>query len=243
MRVSGLLLVAVCASVPAQVMTPKNPANAVPSAPSMDARAQSFHDSKYGVRFDVPAGWSFARKDGEVSTFHLDALDAPPKAEMRGAASLGFNPYPQSVLSGATFYYSVERHAKDSDCAAQVETAGFQPDVQDIAGVEFRHGHDEHGGICVEERDDVYTAYRKGSCYRFDLEMNTFCSVSSGAADLTDRQMREVEQSMTNILSTVALDWKKGGAHPVPVPNVSKKPADPQPALLPRPAAPVHQGQ
>lgn len=215
----------------------------VPTAAPKDARPTAFHDRRFGVRFQVPAGWALSRRDGETSTFHTDARSAPERTQMRGVASLTFNPYPQSVLSGASFYYSVEKHASAAECAAQAAAPGAERDVQDIAGMEFRHGHDEHGQICTEGRDEVYTAFRKGACYRFDLEVNTFCSISSGADDLTERQMTAVEQQMTDILSSVVLDWKKGASHPVPVPALVKSPKKAEPELTPRQATPLHQGE
>lgn len=249
---------------------------AVPEAPPKNARTLDFHDSHYGVRFSVPLGWTVNRKDGEVSTFHLDARTASPQTQMRGVVAIEFNPYPYSTFSGARFYYSVERHSTDAECAAQAtgpvvsreirdpkelgesrelrEIPEFGPsrelresqdlgtlqelrepkDTQDIDGMNFVHGHDEHGQICVEARDEVYTAYRKGSCYRFDLAMNTFCSVSSGAQDLTETQVRQIDQRMTDILSTVKLDWSKSGPHPVPVPSIP-----PPEAPLPKGRAPL----
>jgi hypothetical protein len=192
----------------------------VPQAPPATAQPQLFHDGHYGVTFRVPPGWNFTRRDGEVSTFHADARTAPHTAEMRGVASIDFNPYPYSTLSGAMLYYSVARHAHENECALQASSKGISPDVQAIGGITFSHGHDEHGDMCVEARDEVYTAYRKGSCYRFDLEVNTFCSVSSGAQELTSNQLHDVEQRMTSILSTVVLQWSKTGAQPVPVPDI-----------------------
>ncbi len=200
----------------------------VPDEPPRDAKTQVFKDGHFGVRFQVPGGWSLARKDGQVSTFHLDARSAPPRAMMRSVASIQFNPYPYSTFSGALFYYSVEPHTTDAECSRQATgfaskasfDDGSSKDMQDIGGMRFVHGHDEHGQICVEARDEVYTAYRKGSCYRFDLAMNTFCSVSSGAADLTQTQLEQIDQKMADILSTVKLDWEKTGPHPVPAPKV-----------------------
>ena len=210
----------------------------VPEAPPASAKTQAFHDGHFGVRFEVPEGWTLARKDGQVSTFHLDARSASPGAKVRGVLAIQFNPYPYSTFSGALVYYSVQPHATDMECAGQATVSAAsksakvrtepeeQPleinlsDVQDIGGMSFAHGHDEHGKICVEARDEVYTAYRKGACYRFDLAMNTFCSVSSGAADLTAAQLEEIDQRMTNILSTVQLAWEKPGPHPVPAPKL-----------------------
>ncbi len=210
----------------------------VPEAPPPGAKMQTFRDGHFGVRFEVPEGWTLARKDGQVSTFHLDARSASPKAQVRGVLAIDFNPFPYSTFSGALVYFSVQAHATDADCARQA--TGFRTDagmrsrvgddgraleanpqeVQTIGGMSFAHGHDEHGKICVEARDEVYTAYRKGSCYRFDLAMNTFCSVSSGAADMTDAQLEDIDERMTKILSTVQLSWERTGPTPVPAPKL-----------------------
>ena len=203
---------------------------AVPEAPPTNSKMLEFRDGHYGVQFRVPLGWTVNRKDGEVSTFHLDARTASPHTQMRSVLAIQFNPYPYSTFSGARFYYSVERHSTDTECAAQATgpMVNHSRDTQDIAGMNFVHGHDEHGKICVEARDEVYTAFRKGSCYRFDLAMDTFCSVSSGMQDLTDTQVEQIDQRMTDILSTVKLDWTKSEPHPVPVPRLPT-PNDPTP--------------
>jgi hypothetical protein len=233
----------ICFSAPAQkIVKHASERVSIDTAPPRDARPTPFRDSRFGVRFQVPPGWSVNTRDGQVSTFRLDAHSAAAKAQMRSVASLEFNPFPHSVLSGATFYYSVERHAKDKECAAQAAPNMEQTDIQDIGGMEFRHGHDERGQMCVEQRDEVYTAFRKGSCYRFDLAVNTFCAVSSGADELTERQFLDVERQMTSILSTVALDWKKGATHPVPVPPIVHKEKKAAPELIPREPPSAHAG-
>jgi hypothetical protein len=179
----------------------------VPAEAPAAAKAVAFHDSKYGVRFVVPAGWSFDRKDHLVSTFHVDARSAGPKARMRGVAAMDFNPFPESTLSGAWFYFSVQLHTNDGECARQAAYAGAEHDVEEIGGMEFRHGHEQRGGICIESRNDVYTAYRKGSCYRFDLDVGTFCAISSGAREIDERQLGEIHLRLEGILKSVVLDW------------------------------------
>ena len=196
----------------------------VPTAPAVTDKEQSFRDTHFGVGFKVPPGWSFTRKDHEVSTFRLDARTAREKSEMRAVVALEFNPFPMSTLAGAMFYYSVEKHARASECVKQASGDGEIQDTLDIGGMNFVHGHDEHGAVCVEARDEVYTAYRKGSCFRFDLELNTFCAVSSGAMELTDPQIDDIEARMAGILSTVKLDWSKAGPHPVAPPERRKLP-------------------
>ena len=214
----------------------------IPTAPPAKATPQGFKDGHFGVKFQVPPGWTLSRKDGLVSTFHNDARTALPKAQVRGIASLDFNPYPYSTLSGAVFYYSVTPHSNDEECAREAVPVGAPPeavheatDTQDIGGMRFTHGHDEHGEICVEARDEVYTAYRKGSCYRFDMEINTFCAISSGAQEITDRQLESLNQRMADILSTVKLDWEKTGPHPVPAPAIPEVVQRPAPKDQPKP--------
>jgi hypothetical protein len=202
----------------------------VPTEAETTAKEMRFHDAKYGVSFHVPPGWEFTRKDGEVSTFHADARSAPQSALLRGVATLSFNPFPHSTLSGALFYYSVEPRSTDIECERQA--SGLKPErreIQQIGGMSFAHGHDETGYICTETHDEIYTAYRKGACYRFDLVLNNFCGASSGATDMSDAQFRDIEQRMTGILSTVVLVWEKSGANAVPLPeeHMSQSPARP----------------
>jgi len=184
----------------------------VATSPPLVDKALSYRDSHYGVRFQIPAGWKVARKDHQISTFRLDARSADSGSQMRAVASMDFNPFPLSTLSGATFYYSVEKHSTDGDCERQATRFGQKSkEIRDIGGVSFVHGHDEHGHFCVEARDEIYTAIRKGSCYRFDLVINTFCSETSGAEELSEEQMKDIEGRMEGILSTVIFDWEKSG--------------------------------
>jgi len=206
----------------------------VPIAPDASAKERDFQDKRFGVTFHVPPGWELSRKDGQVSTFHQDARTASPNAELRGVAILDFNPFPQSTLSGALFYYSVEPKTTDVECAAQathldLADTEHHKDVQTIGSVPFAHAHDEHGEICTEARDEVYTAFHKHACYRFDLAMNTFCSISSGAQEISEHQIHLIDERLAAILSTVTLKWEKAGANPVPVPD----PPPPTPATAP----------
>jgi hypothetical protein len=204
----------------------------VPAAPLPNARAKSFADSRYGVRFQVPPGWSVTRHDGEVSTFRLDAPTAPRSSLLRGVVSIDFNPFPHSTLAGALLYYSVQPNADEQSCANQARRGAGKPDVQGIGGMGFTHGHEERGDICVENRDEVYTAYRKHACYRFDVTVNTFCSAASGARDLTGPELRDIDGRMSSILSTVTLSWEKSGAQKVAVPELPESGARPT-ALAP----------
>jgi hypothetical protein len=205
----------------------------VPVAASVQSKPLAFRDSRYGVQFTVPAGWELNKKDGQISTFRLDARTAKPGSKMRAVAIMDYNPFPHSTLSGVLFYYSVERHTNDRECEEQAtgeNTTALSRDrnskygvaakrTENIGGMEFTHGYDQHGKICTEARDDVYTAFHKGSCYRFDLAINMFCSEVSGAEDLDLDQLNTLEAGMAGILSTVRFKWEKSGPRVVPPPS------------------------
>jgi hypothetical protein len=172
--------------------------------------ARPFHDSRYGVAFTVPAAWNLNRRDAEVSTFHLDARTAAHTTQLRAVATINFNPHPYSTFSGALFYFSVTPHVTPAQCSFQ---ASAQPprtsNTTPIDGVPFTHGYDEHGGICTESRDEIYTTPRNNSCYRFDVVINTFCGGDvSGVQDITPRELDAVRTRMQAILDSVKFDSK-----------------------------------
>ncbi len=182
-----------------------------PTSPRPPA-ASSFHDSRLGISFQVPAGWNLNRKDGEVSTFSLDARTAPRSSQMRALASIAFNPFPETTFSGAFFYFSQTPHSLPADCNR--EATLHSPEAippSTIDGVPFTHGYDEHGGVCTEARDDIYTTQRNGACYRFDLIINTFCGgdAGAGARDISTQQLDSVHRRLQAILATVHFDKKQ----------------------------------
>ena len=81
--------------------------------------AHAFHDTHYGVSFQIPAAWNFSRKDADLSTFNLDARTAPRNTQMRAVANIAFNPFPASTFTGALFYFSVTPHTTEAECSAQ----------------------------------------------------------------------------------------------------------------------------
>jgi hypothetical protein len=170
--------------------------------------AHPFHDTRHGVSFQIPAGWNFSRKDSDLSTFNLDARSAPRNIQMRAVANMAFNPFPASTFSGALFYFSVTPHTNEAECRAQASAqAPHTVDTVTIDGVSFTHGYDEQGTICIEARNEIYTAQRNNSCYRFDFVINTFCGGEvSGVRDITPQQIDAVRKRLESILGTVKFD-------------------------------------
>ena len=170
-----------------------------------DPAPQNFEDVVWHVAFHLPPGWQLARKDGELSTFPLDARTAPARARLRGVAELAFNPFPTSTFSGAMFYFSVTPHSTAAACDAQaVGKPNQAASPVRIAGANFARGRDEHGKICTEARNTTYTTLHKGTCVRFDLTINTFCGGEvSGVQDMTLQQLTKVQERLGGILDTV----------------------------------------
>jgi hypothetical protein len=81
--------------------------------------ASTFHDTRYGVSFQSPVGWTLTRRDSEVSTFVNDTHPLSTSTRMRAVSSIAFNPHPTSTFSGALFYFSVTPRANEHDCRQQ----------------------------------------------------------------------------------------------------------------------------
>jgi hypothetical protein len=129
-------------------------------------------------------------------------------SQMRAVASISFNPHPYSTFSGALFYFSVTPNVTANQCAAQaIARAPHTVSTTQVAGVPFSHGYDEHGGICTESRDEIYTTPHNNACYRFDAVINNFCGGDvSGVQDITERELNDVRRRMQSILETVRFD-------------------------------------
>ena len=177
----------------------------------------TFHDPTYHLSFDYPANWTFSHADGEISTFHLDARSALPKTILRAVVASPENPFPASTFSGAYVYFSVTPHSSASACARQARSTSIvknAPQVKpgektQIARIPFTHGHDEQKDICITQRDEIYTTYRRGACYRFDLSINNFCGGEvSGVKDITPQELDQVRARLESILSTLRFDPK-----------------------------------
>ncbi len=171
---------------------------------------QRVHLLTAGLSFSLPAGWNTARRDGELSTFALDARSSLPNTHLLSVAQLAFNPFPYSTFAGALFYSSSTPHSTALQCSNQATAPASHPvTTAQIGNVAFKHGYNEHGEVCTEERDEVYTALRGSTCSRFDLVINTFCGGEiSGSRDMTPQQLEAVRRRLEAILDTVTFDAK-----------------------------------
>ena len=76
-----------------------------------------------------------------------------------------------------------------------------------INDISFAHGHDQIKDICITQRDEIYTTFRRGACYRFDLSINNFCGGEvSGVRDISPSELDQVRTCLQSILSTARFD-------------------------------------
>ena len=203
-----LLLLALALPAAAQVPNPLARLQPKPVPEPTSPPARTVHDLRDRLRFDLPAGWNFSRRDGELSTFSLDARSAEDATQLHAVAALDFNPFPYSTFSGALFYVSSTPRATAVSCGDQAAApAAHRSPPLVIDGTSFKRGYTEHGGSCTESRDDVYTALLGSSCLRFDLVINTFCGGEvSGARDMTSEQLNAVRGRMEGVLRSVRFE-------------------------------------
>jgi hypothetical protein len=189
--------------VPVPPLHPTAPAKEPTTPAAREVRDVSDH-----LTLHLPAGWNLSRRDGEISSFLLDARTVPRTSRLHLAASLAFNPYPQSTFSGAVFYVSSTPGVSAAACAAETTTKPFESlPPASVDGQTFARGKDEHGQICTESRDVAYSARRRNSCLRFDLTIHTFCGGDvSGAEDLSADQLQAIYSRLKTILNSVHLE-------------------------------------
>jgi hypothetical protein len=104
----------------------------------------TFHDRGSHVSFEYPAGWVFAERDHEISTFHLDARTAPRKAQMRAVVAMPENPFPASTFSGAYVYFSVTPHISAAACVRQAAPPAITKEEAEHRAAEARAGGSEN---------------------------------------------------------------------------------------------------
>lgn len=170
-----------------------------------DPPPQNFFDPRTGMYLHLGPGFRLERRDGQLSTFHMDARTAPRNAKLRAVAMMEFNPFPSSTFSGGLVSYSVTPGLTAEACKAQTRVSPEKPlATMAVGGIPFSRGLDEHGGMCTEARNVTYTALRGYDCVRFDLTVNTFCGGDvSGAKDMTDTELASVFRRLEQVLATV----------------------------------------
>jgi hypothetical protein len=178
------------------------------------ASTKRFSDPAYGVTFHYPAKWSSSNGYKFYSPLSIAPQNEPLRANIFFSSNKGFNPYPQTNLSGAQFAYSVRKASTNEECLKQVlQDNGNAENVgtEDINGVTYSRAQTGSGGMCHQISEDIYAASRNGTCYIFDLAVHTLCAgVVDNTREITGTELSQVHASLEKILSSVEIkDVKK----------------------------------
>jgi hypothetical protein len=129
------------------------------------------------------------------------------KDDRRGGVTWKADEKAKTSLAGAQFLYAVRRNVSTKECLHPQEDGSAEPtkvDLVSVDGVPYAHASADDGGMCHQENEDVYTAYRNHACYIFDLSVHTVCAgVVDGMRDATPAELAEINAKLLGILKTV----------------------------------------
>ena len=124
--------------------------------------ARTFHDARYGSpSSSPPAGTSPARTARSAPSASTPA--PPPHRPDARRRQHHLQPIPRLHLQRSALLLQRHPALTAADCAPPgLRPSSHAPSTTvQIAGVPFTHGYDEHGGICTESRDEIYTTSQR----------------------------------------------------------------------------------
>ena len=145
---------------------------------------KTYRDPAHGVRFTYPAMWELS--DGMsfyLGTAILTTANGPVKAIAAvgfcGGSGEGYQPYPNTNLSGIQFAYTVRSTADQASCEQIAkdnteEAAGKSPERYEVIhGVRYLHVAGGDGGLGHGVDSDIYATYRTNQCFLFEGDIHT----------------------------------------------------------------------
>jgi len=176
--------------------------------------SMQFTDPVYGVTFRYPAKWNFGAGNEFYSPVSIASPDSLPRGVVFFKDDAGFNPYPNTNLSGAEFVFVNRKASSIRECSAlalQGEGNAKPLAAKTINNIDYVHTKAENAGMCHQVQEDVYATYRNRTCYLFDLAIHTICAgVKDNTRAITNSELAQVEANLEKILSSVEIsDLKK----------------------------------
>jgi hypothetical protein len=173
---------------------------------------KGFSDEAGGVNFQYPRRWILSELNKYPFASSLTRHSITPRA-MVYVGNADSNPYPNTTLVGAEFLYAARPAASIEACSEMIVDREW-PDAKLLAperlnGVIFAHAKSADNWTCHYLREDLYSTYRGGTCYLFDLAVETECfGAVDGMRELTSTERAEVQATLEHILSTVSIREK-----------------------------------
>jgi hypothetical protein len=178
------------------------------------AATKQFSDSASGVTFRYPAQWTSSSTPQFYAPLIIASQDEPLRGNVFFSSTQGFNPYPNTNLTGAQFAYSTRKASSAEECLKTIlqDDGNAKPLApKNIHGISYAHAQTGSGGMCHQISEDIYAAFRNQNCYVFDLAVHTICvGVVDNTREITSDELAQVHTSLGKILSSVQIsDLKK----------------------------------
>ena len=202
---AGAALICAASTLPAQGVTPLNPTT------------MQFTDPAHGVSFTYPASWTFAMSQPFYMLLAISpANDSPtmgPGSTLIYSKSIpGMTLAPDTMFDGMEFAYDVHNVPTSDACLVLAKPANSwvpidHVDEVTIQGKPYWHGTTSGSGAGHELREDIYTLYSSGYCYRFDLavSLDSANQDTPGPRRLTAAEKVQVDASLQGILNSVRI--------------------------------------
>jgi len=202
---AGVALICAACTLPAQGVTPLNPTT------------MQFTDPAHGVSFTYPASWTFDKSQ----PFYMFLAISPANDEPdmgRGSALIysksvpGVTPWPKTWFEGVELGYDEHDVPTSDACLVLAKPVNSwvpidHVDEVTIQGKPYWHGTTSGSGAGHELREDIYTLYSSGYCYRFDLAVSLSSANQDvpGPRELTAAEKVHVDASLRSVLNSVRI--------------------------------------
>jgi hypothetical protein len=172
--------------------------------------SMQFSDPDYRVTFRYPAKWNYSESNGFLMTVMIASPENPPRGFVYfSSISGGYNPYPRTNLVGAEFVYANRNAASTDVCLKSVlqgDANAKMLGTEEINGMSYTHALTGSAGMCHSYSEDIYATHKNGTCYLFDLAVETLCpGLVDNTRAITSGELAQVHASLEKILSNLEI--------------------------------------
>ena len=165
---------------------------------------KTFHDEKYGVKFQYPAQWTSGNEIVLGPAVAYLAAEDEPLGKIGFVVGRDGGPYAGTTLTDVVFAYNVIPCSTANQCRKRIE--GNLNDTRrrvktTLRGVTYDHFSYEGAGLGHQEHGEVYAAAKHGHCYLFEGVVHTVSM--EGAKPLSAAQLDHLSAEFASIMRSV----------------------------------------
>ena len=180
----------------------------------------TYVDIVNGITFRYPASWLLNQGGGSyIPTLILQKPTYDPTGPWEykpdGYVALDGRDVPRyqnTNFGDGWFLYRGVSGVDDQKCQRKADFIGdptmpkgeWSADWVVIGGVRFRHGWGNGEAMCHESSQSIYSTYRGGKCYLFEIQINTLCPQHvAGLRDITPRELSQINREFDQVMLSV----------------------------------------